>query len=173
MTTLDGLVPLDVADAGPPPSIRLIGFGDSVMRGSAEELTSRGFVVDASTSRQFTAALPELLAIRDNGFLGAAVVVHLGTNGSFSQGSLEEMMTILAEVPTVVFVTGKADRGWIAGNNEMLRALPARYANVTVIDWEVLGPMCPGDCFYSDNIHLNAAGQNYYADIVARVLGLV
>jgi peptidoglycan/LPS O-acetylase OafA/YrhL len=173
VTTLDGLTPLVVGGAGAAPSLRLIGFGDSVMRGSAEELFARGFVVDAATSRQFGAAIPEVQAIRDNGFLGAAVVVHLGTNGSVSQESLDQMMAILVDVPIVVFVTGKADRVWIPGNNELLRGMPALYPNVTVIDWEVLGPLCPGDCFYSDDIHLNAAGQNYYADIVAKVLGLV
>ena len=65
------------------------------------------------------------------------------------------MMAILADVPIVVFVTGKADRVWIAGNNDKIRALPAAYPNVTVLDWEVIGPQCPGDCFYDDQIHLD------------------
>ena len=163
---------LTVPPQGPAPTIRLIGFGDSVMLGSANELAARGFVVDAVQSRQFSAAIPELQAIRDNGFLGSAVVVHLGTNGSFPQSSLDQMMAILADVPIVVFVTGKADRVWIPGNNEKIRALPVAYQNVTVIDWEVLGPQCVGDCFYDDDIHLNGNGQRYYADLVARVLGI-
>ncbi|MFK8025991.1 MAG: acyltransferase family protein [Ilumatobacter sp.] len=169
---LSSVPALDVPPQGPAPQVRVIGFGDSVMLGSAEELTERGVVVDAVQSRQFTAAIPEVAAIRDNGFLGSAVIVHLGTNGSFSQTSLDEMMAILADVPVVVFVTGKADRGWIAGNNEKLRALPAAYDNVTVLDWAVLGGQCDGDCFYDDQIHLNGRGQQYYADLVARLLGL-
>jgi len=168
-SAITGLV---VPPQGPAPQLRLIGFGDSVMLGSAEELTERGFVVDAVQSRQFSAALPELAAIEAKGLLGSAVVVHLGTNGSFPQSSLDQMMTTLADVPIVVFVTGKADRGWIAGNNEKIRGLPAAHPNVTVLDWEVLGPQCVGDCFYDDEIHLNTAGQIYYADLVAQVLGL-
>lgn len=166
------ITPLSVPPAPPPPAIRLIGFGDSVMLGSADRLAAQGFVVDAVQSRQFSKALPELQTIRDNGFLGSAVVVHLGTNGSFPQSSLDQMMTILADVPIVVFVTGKADRVWIPGNNEKIRALPEAYPNVTVLDWEVIGPQCPGDCFYNDEIHLNAAGQAYYADLISRLLGL-
>ncbi len=166
------ITPLSVPPAPAAPGIRLVGFGDSVMLGSAERLVERGFVVDAVQSRQFSAALPDLQAIRDNGFLGSAVVVHLGTNGSFPQASLDQMMAILADVPIVVFVTGKADRVWIAGNNEKIRALPAAYSNVTVLDWEVIGPQCPGDCFYDDQIHLNGAGRTYYADLIARLLGL-
>jgi peptidoglycan/LPS O-acetylase OafA/YrhL len=166
------ITPLTVPEQGPPPSIRLIGFGDSVMLGSADQLAARGFAVDAVQSRQFSAALPQLQAIRDNGFFGSAVVVHLGTNGSFPQSSLDQMMSILADVPIVVFVTGKADRVWIPGNNEKIRALPSAYSNVTVLDWEVIGPQCEGDCFYDDNIHLNGNGQRYYADLIARLLGL-
>ena len=172
VTDVAAIEPLVVPPADPPPSLRLIGFGDSVMLGSAGRLAERGFVVDAVQSRQLSASLPQLRAIADNGFLGSAVVVHLGTNGSFPQASLDEMMSILADVPIVVLVTGKADRPWIAGNNDLLRAMPTRYPNVTVLDWAVLGPRCPGDCFYGDDIHLDAAGQVYYADLVARILGL-
>ncbi len=172
VSDLAGLTALTVPPQGEPPSLRLIGFGDSVMKGSAEELTQRGIVVDAIQSRQFTAALPELQSIKDNGRFGAAVIVHLGTNGSFSQASLDSMMAILADVPIVIFVTGKADRGWIAGNNEKIRALPSVYGNVTVLDWAVLGPQCPGGCFYDDGIHLNGSGQIYYADLLVRLLGV-
>ncbi|WP_040496200.1 acyltransferase family protein, partial [Ilumatobacter nonamiensis] len=166
------ITPLVTPPQGKPPELRLIGFGDSVMLGSAEELSARGFVVDAVQSRQFSAALPEFQAIKDRGLFGSAVVVHLGTNGSFPQSSLDQMMAMLVDVPRVVFVTGKADRGWIAGNNEKLRALPMTYPNVTVLDWEVLGPQCQGDCFYDDNIHLNGAGQAYYTDLITRILGV-
>ena len=47
-------------------------------------------------------------------------------------------------------------------------ALPARYPNVTILDWHVLATQCPGDCFYDDGIHLNQNGQNYYAVARAR-----
>ncbi len=172
VTDAAAITPLTVPPQPAAPGIRLVGFGDSVMLGSAERLTAQGFVVDAVQSRQFSKALPELQTIRDNGFLGSAVVVHLGTNGSFPQASLDEMMAILADVPIVVFVTGKADRVWIAGNNEKIRALPAAYPNVTVLDWEAIGPQCPGDCFYDDQIHLNGSGQTYYADLIGKLLGL-
>ena len=166
------IMPLTVPPQSAAPAIRLVGFGDSVMLGSATRLAEHGFVVNAVQSRQFSSALPDLQAIKDNGFLGSAVVVHLGTNGSFGQESLDQMMAILADVPIVVFVTGKADRPWIAGNNEKIRTLPAAYPNVTVLDWEIIGPQCPGDCFYDDQIHLDSAGRTFYADLLARLLGV-
>lgn len=172
VSDLSTVTPLGIPPAGGPNAVPIIALGDSVMLGAAGELAAKGVFVDAATSRQFTAYLPEVQAIKDLGRLGSVVVVHLGTNGSFSQSSLDSMMAILADVPVVIFVTGKADRSWVGGNNEMIRALPSVYPNVTVIDWEVLGRQCPGDCFYDDNIHLNQNGQNYYADIVGRVIGI-
>jgi hypothetical protein len=110
--------------------------------------------------------------IKDNGTFGSVVVVHLGTNGDFSQDTLDQMMAILADVPVVLVMTGKADRPWVAGNNDKIRALPSSHDNVTVIDWEVLAGGCVGNCFYGDGIHLTQSGQNYYTGLISTVLGL-
>jgi peptidoglycan/LPS O-acetylase OafA/YrhL len=170
VTDMSTVTPLYVPPR--PTGIPLVALGDSVMLGAAEELGARGILVNAQVSRQMVSFLPEMQAIKDAGTFGSVVIVHLGTNGSFSQATLDQMMAILADVPVVIALTGKADRGWVAGNNAKIRALPATYPNTTVLDWEVLGPQCPGDCFYTDNIHLNQAGQNYYAGLVARLIGL-
>jgi peptidoglycan/LPS O-acetylase OafA/YrhL len=157
-----------------PPTVAgfpLVALGDSVMLGAAEELQARGFQVDALKSRQMSNYLPEMAALRDNGTFGSVVIVHLGTNGGFSQATLDQMLAILAEVPVVILMTDKADRGWIAGNNEKLRAVPASHPNVSVIDWEVLVGGCEGNCLYDDGIHLTQSGQNYYAGLIGAVLG--
>jgi hypothetical protein len=119
------------------------------------------------------AFVPTMAAMRDSGVFGSVVVIHLGTNGGFSQETLDTMLATVAAVPVVVLLTGKADRGWIADNNARLRAVPASYPNVTVIDWEALAPTCPGRCLYDDGIHLTQSGQNFYADVIGRVLGQV
>ena len=150
----------------------LIALGDSVMLGAAEELQAAGFAVDAVKSRQMISFLPDVQRIRDDGTFGSVVVVHLGTNGKFSQGTLDQMMALLADVPVVVMLTGKANRGWIAGNNDRLRALPGIHPNVTVLDWEVLSRSCEGRCFYDDGIHLTQEGQNFYTSLITRLLGL-
>jgi peptidoglycan/LPS O-acetylase OafA/YrhL len=157
-----------------PPTVAgfpLVALGDSVMLGAAEELQARGFQVDALKSRQMSNYLPEMAALRDNGTFGSVVIVHLGTNGGFSQATLDQMLAILADVPVVILLTDKADRGWIAGNNEKLRAVPASHPNVSVIDWEVLVGGCEGNCLYDDGIHLTQSGQNYYAGLIGAVLG--
>jgi peptidoglycan/LPS O-acetylase OafA/YrhL len=168
VTNLDGLAPLAI-----PPTVSgfpLVALGDSVMLGAAEELQARGFQVDALQSRQMKAFVPTMQTLKDNGTFGSVVVVHLGTNGGFSQETLDSMLATLADVPVVLLLTGKADRGWIADNNARLRAAPATHPNVTVVDWEVLSASCEGRCFYDDGIHLTQSGQNFYADMIGRVL---
>jgi len=169
ITSMSDLPALDIppTEAGFP----LVALGDSVMLGAAEELQARGFQVDALKSRQMINYLPEMVALRDNGTFGSVVVIHLGTNGSFSQNTLDQMLAILADVPVVLLLTGKANRGWIAGNNEKLRAVPATHPNVTVLDWEVLSASCQGNCFYDDGIHLTQSGQDNYAGLIGAVLG--
>jgi peptidoglycan/LPS O-acetylase OafA/YrhL len=168
VASLEGLAPLDIpATAAGFPRVAL---GDSVMLGAAEELQSRGFQVDALQSRQMKAFVPNMQTLRDNGTFGSVVVVHLGTNGGFSQETLDAMLATVADVPVVILLTGKADRGWIAGNNDKLRAVPESHPNVTVIDWEVLSASCEGRCFYDDGIHLTQSGQNFYAEVLDRVL---
>jgi peptidoglycan/LPS O-acetylase OafA/YrhL len=168
VTSLDGLGPLAI-----PPTVSgfpLVAVGDSVMLGAAEELQARGFQVDALQSRQMKSFVPTMQALRDNGTFGSVVVVHLGTNGGFSQQTLDELLATVADVPIVLLLTGKADRNWIADNNAKLRAVPATRSNVTVVDWEVLSASCEGRCFYDDGIHLTQSGQNFYADVISRVL---
>jgi hypothetical protein len=169
IASLDGLPPLDVPATA--TGFPLVALGDSVMLGAAEELQARGFQVDAMQSRQMNSFVPTMQTLRDNGTFGSVVVVHLGTNGGFSDETLDGMLATLTDVPVVLLLTAKADRGWVADNNTRLRGVPGRYPNVAVIDWEVLSASCPGRCFYDDGIHLTQAGQDYYAGIIGRVLG--
>jgi hypothetical protein len=140
-----------------------LAVGDSVMLGAAAQLAANGFCVDAVESRAFVNGLDQVMKLHAAGRLGDVVVVALGTNGAIGSGDLERLMAELAGVPQVVVVTTKADRGYVAANNEQLRALPATYPNVRVFDWEAAAPTCPGDCLYSDGIHLPPDGREFYA----------
>ncbi|MGZ0193623.1 MAG: acyltransferase family protein [Acidimicrobiales bacterium] len=170
ITDFSAITPLTLTPA--TTGLPLVAVGDSVMLGAAEQLTASGFVVDAVKSRQLISYVPELEAVKLAGALTSVIVVHLGTNGPFSDASLELLMSVLVDVPTVVMLTGKGDRDWMAGNNGKIRALPRIFPNVTVLDWEVMSASCEGRCFYDDGIHLTQSGQNFYSLIVNRLLGL-
>ena len=94
------------------------------------------------------------------------------TNGSFSQETLDAFLATMDDVPNVILVTVKADRSWTAENNALLRAADHEGDNKILLDWEVLVGRLPGDCFYGDGIHLRPDGQQYYADLIADVLGI-
>jgi hypothetical protein len=142
------------------------------MLGAAPALTDRGMVVNAEVNRQMIDMIPLFEQLRDQGLFGTAVVVHLGTNGPISQSTLDSFLATMDGVPNVIILTIKANRGWTAGNNELLRAADHEGDNKILLDWETLSAECPGQCFYDDGIHLRPEGQQYYANLISDILGI-
>jgi len=156
----------------PDGPISVLAIGDSVMQGAADEMTERGITVDAEQNRQMNTTVGALRRLRDEGRLPEAVIVHLGTNGYVSEETVEEFFEALAGVPRVVALTINADIEWEGPNNSLLYDVPSRFPNVQLIDWSGLAEACPGDCFYSDDIHINQAGQDYYTQLIVDTLGI-
>jgi hypothetical protein len=146
--------------------IERYALGDSVMVGAAEQLSAAAFCVDAAQSRFFDEGLDRIARLVAEGRLGSTVVVSLGTNGLIDPLDLQQMMGALSTVQRVIVVTAKADRPWVAPSNELLRALPATYPNVVVVDWEWAAGSCPGSCFWDDGIHLRPDGRVFYAQLI-------
>jgi len=163
--------PPTAAPAVVPPAPPIIAIGDSVMLGAAANLAERGIIVDAIESRQVNTSIELMEQLRDNGQLGGAIVIHLGTNGPPSPETLDRFFNALTGVPKVIVLTAYADVSWIAETNANLYALPQRFPNVTILDWAALAPQCPGDCFW-DGIHVNPAGRRYYAQLIFNALGI-
>ena len=113
MSTMTPLVVPEPTNGG----YKLVALGDSVMLGAAEELGAYGFLVDAVVSRQMKNYLPDMQSIRDMGIFGSAVVVHLGTNGPFSQETLDQTMAVLADVP-VVLIDHQQGRARVGGGEQ-------------------------------------------------------
>ncbi len=140
------------------------------MLGAAQALTERGIVVNALESRQVIDMIPLVEQLRDNGQLGDAVVVHLGTNGPPSAATLDAFFAPLADVAQVIVLTAYVDRSWTADTNANLSAAAQRFPNVEILDWATLAEPCPGDCFYDDGYHLTPDGRTYYADLIVAAL---
>ena len=154
-----------------PPHYDVFALGDSVMKGAAPALADLGIVVDAVQDRQGKMGADIFVQLKELGVTMDAAVVHLGTNGPMSQETLDTMMQALREVPRVVVLTSKAYRDWTDSNNEKIRALPATYPNVTVLDWQLVATLCTGDCLTADGIHLEREGIDYYAQEIWKALG--
>ncbi len=137
------------------------------------EKEGRLWLVNTATgARQPVSGVPRV-KVAGQGGLGDVVVIHLGANQDpLDESDLDRMMAALADVPQVLFVTNRLNESYIFEQNALIRTLPSRYSNVTVMDWAEIGNSCPGACFASDNLHLNADGADYYADQVMSALGL-
>jgi hypothetical protein len=155
----------------PSEPVDYLAVGDSVMLGAAGVLTDRGYTVDAHVSRQMIDMVPIFEQFGEAHLFGDPVVIHLGTNGPFDAETLDALLAPLSTVPNVILLNVFANRSWAASNNALLAARDKPGDNIILIDWNTLATQCPGSCFAADGIHLNAAGQEYYADVIGDVTG--
>jgi hypothetical protein len=164
-------VPMAAAAAEPTisPGAHVTAIGDSVMVGAAAELERAidGVEVDAAIGRQASTAIGLLRARRDAGELGSVVIVHIGSNGTFTAKQFDEMMAVLEKVPRVVVVNVKVPREWEDENNSVLAEGARRYHNVVLVDWHGASDDHP-ELFWSDGIHLKPEGARLYARLLAR-----
>lgn len=164
--TPPGQATTTVPGASATGTIERLAIGDNVMLGAAEQLAQLGFMVDAAEMRQFSDVVDLVTSLKDAGQLGNVVVIDSSTNGPIQSGDLDAVMSSLTDVANVYMLTDAIDRSWSQSNNELIGSLVHRYSNVTVIDWASEAAACPGDCFYSDNIHLRPDGQAFYAQLI-------
>ena len=183
MGDLDGMFddeagewPEATASAAPltdPASVTCVG--DSVMLGALPALQQLmpGCVVDAQESRQAGQALSILQSLDAQGKLGQVVVIGLGTNGPFTQTFGQSVIDWLGPDRQVYWVSAYGTTlRWQEESNSVIRAVCDANENVTLIDWAGIGAEHP-EWFYSDGIHLQQAGQQGYADFVARAIGAI
>jgi len=160
-----------VASTAPVVRIDILAVGDSVMLGAASALKARGVTVDAAKNRQFIESLQLFNYLKSTGELGDNVVVHLGTNNGTTQKNIDRVMAPLSGVRQVVFLTLHVPgESWEASTNELIRALPSRYPNVKVLDWQKIATENDG-LFAGDNTHLSKDGMAFYTDQVMAALG--
>ena len=150
-----------------------LAVGESVMLGATDQLQTGGFTVNADVSRQGDAVAEVVGQLRASGGLGKIVVLQVGTNGPVSLETYDRIMSFLpaADVPQVVFLTVRAPRGWIDGNNSNIYAM-SKYSNVTVLEWKAFADqgLVPG--LSGDGVHLNTdAAKQTYANFIFDVIG--
>jgi hypothetical protein len=146
----------------------VLAVGDSVMLGASAALQQAipGIAVDAAVGRQFATGIDILAAARDSGQLPGTVVVHLGTNGPVDGASCDALMGLLAG-RRVVLVTLHVPRSWEAGNNTVLRDCAIRHG-AGIADWSSVAGGT--DLLAGDGYHLNSAGAQAYAGLLAGVI---
>jgi hypothetical protein len=163
----------------PPPTVplsqrKVVFLGDSVMLGakntSAISAVFGNAPVDAQQNRQVGHGVEVLRTWAAAGWLNGVdtVVVHLGTNGTFTDAQFDQIMAVLAPVPRVVFVNDKVpQRSWEGTNNQVIAAGVARHPGKAVlVDWYGAAANRP-ELFYDDGTHLKPDGAAFYTQLIA------
>jgi peptidoglycan/LPS O-acetylase OafA/YrhL len=147
---------------------QILAIGDSVMLASAPSLQESfpGIRIDAVVSRQMHAAPAILQAAKNAGTLRRVVLIGLGTNGSISESTLDELQQIAGAGHQFVFVTVQAPRGWTDGVNAELEAYAgAHQKTVALAEWKsAIEPHL--DLLADDHIHPGDRGGHIYAATV-------
>ena len=154
---------------------KYVAIGESVMAGATSQLQSAGVLVQVKEGRGPEGVKNAVILLRDAGDVGAGttIVIQVGTNAPLTQSELD---AIMVEVPTdaagVVFMTIKADIEYVPANNELIRAMPSKYPNASVIDWDVKSAdveLC------ADGIHISCNGPGpatFYTNLILEAFGL-
>ncbi|HKP52877.1 MAG TPA: acyltransferase family protein [Chloroflexia bacterium] len=145
----------------------VVAIGDSVMLSGAKVLKKSipNIDLDASVSRQLPSGISALKARRDAGKLGDVVVIHLGSNGTFTARQFDQMMEVLAGVPRVIFVNVKVPRSWERTNNAAIAAGVQRYPNAILVDWKAASNG-HSELFAKDGFHLTPKGAALYTSLI-------
>jgi hypothetical protein len=165
----DACTRVSPADEG---GVEVTGVGDSIMLSASAALESvfdGAIVIDAEEGRQFAASVGAIERLREDGELAPVVVVHLGTNGAFSDENFDDLMASLSGVPRVVFLNVNVPRDWEPEVNEALRAGVDRWPTAELADWQSAATL-NSDWFVADGYHLSCEGIIGYAGFVAETL---
>jgi hypothetical protein len=85
---------------------------------------------------------------------------------------LDALVKPLADVRLVVLLTIHVpERGWQDSTNELIRAMPAKYPNVKVLDWFKIADESSSG-LSSDGVHLGDNMKKVYADAINKFVAL-
>jgi peptidoglycan/LPS O-acetylase OafA/YrhL len=143
-----------------------VAVGDSVMLGAQSALVQAmpGIRVDAKVGRQFTAVSDVVGWYASEGLIPGTLVVHAGTNGTFTDADLDRMMDRAGD-RRVLLVNAKVARPWQELVNQRLAAAAQRHPNAVLVDWYSLASAHP-EWFAGDGAHLRPDGARAFAELI-------
>jgi hypothetical protein len=143
----------------------VLAVGDSVLLGAKPCLKGTDVRSNAAENRTMAEGAEFIERKAASGELPPRVLVALGTNSPFGFKVLDRIMTAAGPERAVYFLTIELPDSYsYEGDvNQRLRAMPGRWPNAHVIDWNA-SVVASG--LYPDGIHLNPEGCQMYANLV-------
>lgn len=170
-TAEEGSTAEEPAPAPLPGGDQISAIGDSVMLASAHELQSAfpGIQIDATVSRQLSAAPQIVAGMLNAGTLRPTVLIGLGTNGPIDTAILIQLRDMAGPDHQIVLVNVYAPRGWTDGVNTNLSAFAQQYRDVELANWR--DSISGQERFLArDRIHPGNSGGRIYAGAVRDAL---
>jgi hypothetical protein len=155
------------------PTGGVTAIGDSVMLDAAPNLRALlpGITIDAVVSRGVDAGIAGIRSLAGAGRLGGSVIVHLGTNGTFTAAEMDQLVAAAAGRRLVLLTDHCPYCTWTPSNNAVIEmgCTPAR--RCTVADWNGLAGENP-QWFGRDGVHMpiGGTGGQAYAELVVQHL---
>ena len=144
----------------------IVFVGDSIMNSSKKYIgpNFKNPYFDTKISRQFSTLPGIVTKLAEEDKLKTVLVVHLGTNGKFTDKDFDYVME-MAKGKDVFFMNTAHKDPWEQAVNNKLKEKVAQYSNAYLIDWYSYAKG-KNEYFYKDRTHLNDNGQKYYADFL-------
>ena len=144
----------------------IVFVGDSIMNSSKKYIgpNFKNPYFDTKISRQFSTLPGIVTKLAEEDKLKTVLVVHLGTNGKFTDKDFDYVMEV-AKGKDVFFMNTAHKDPWEQEVNNKLKEKAAQYSNAYLIDWYSYAKG-KNEYFYKDRTHLNDNGQKYYADFL-------
>ncbi|MGD8192124.1 acyltransferase family protein [Brevibacillus ginsengisoli] len=146
-------------------------IGDSISLDIASSLHNLlpGITVDGKVGRQLSQAKDLIDELKTKGELGDVVIIELGTNGTFSEKTLDTLLNSLKNAQQIVLVNTRVPRPWEHDVNLSLARASKQFSNVTLVDWYTAST--DKDSYFSrDGVHLTEEGAKVYASLVAEAI---
>ena len=149
-------------------NISVVGVGDSVLLGTADELYNRfpnGYF-DGKVSRTIRGAEEVLINLKNEGRLADTLILALANNGDYSDRINDELMEIVGDREIYwVNAVGADDPEF----NSRFEEYAKRYPNIHIVRWDEAAANHP-EYFYADGIHVKGDGITAYVDTIYKAI---
>ncbi|MFX0570073.1 acyltransferase family protein [Bacillus pumilus] len=145
---------------------QILAIGDSVMLDIAPNLekTYAQITIDAKVGRQMNEAVsiaPQYASFNQS---DAAVIIELGTNGYFTEGTLTAFIQQFSKAH-IFLVNTRVPRSWESDVNAVIQRVADQHANVTLVDWHSAATGQPS-YFQPDGVHLSTKGSDTLTQLI-------
>lgn len=151
--------------------VGMTAIGDSVMLDIQPYLEEAlpGITVDGLVGRQMSQAPALIDQLDAQGQMGTTVLIQLGTNGSFTDEQMNNLLAKLPDATKIILVNTRVPRPWESVVNSTLQNAAQRDDRILLVDW-YSASAGRDDYFARDGVHLMPAGARAYTQLLVEAL---